>query len=145
METVHGGRRGGRGRSRSSSQVGGDDGAGGPHSNKPTLGQFDADLDFLHELMKEDVVRDSDVKDIVGDGIRFLNEKQAESENAMRRAQQMQLMDSSGNGEGGGVGEGGGDEMLASKAGRRQRGRPKKSPLENTTRAPGGFLDAAPR
>ena len=38
------------------------------------------DLEFLQQLMQEDVVKESDVKDIVGDGIRFLNELSTEAE-----------------------------------------------------------------
>lgn len=38
------------------------------------------DLEFLQQLMHEDVVKESDVKDIVGDGIRFLSELSTEAE-----------------------------------------------------------------
>ncbi len=38
------------------------------------------DMAFLQDLMMDDVVRESDVKDIVGDGLRFLNELSTETE-----------------------------------------------------------------
>lgn len=38
------------------------------------------DIAFLQDLMMDDVVRESDVKDIVGDGLRYLNELSTEAE-----------------------------------------------------------------
>lgn len=45
---------------------------------------FDSDLKFLNELLGEQMVQDSDVKDIVGDGIRFLSKRTKANQKASK-------------------------------------------------------------
>ena len=49
--------------------------------------EFGGDLDFLKELLDDAMVSESDVKDIVGDGIRFLHERHQRSSTTNGRSQ----------------------------------------------------------